>query len=75
MKVERIQILFEAEIDLREGRAFYDKQGTKVGNYFFDSVLADIESLVIYAGIHKKELGFYRMLVKRFPLCNLLWFQ
>jgi hypothetical protein len=29
--------------------------------------LSDIESLVIFAGIHRKEFGFYRMLSKRFP--------
>jgi len=67
MSVERIQILSDAENDLYEGRAFYDKQGTNIGDYFFDSLLSDIESLVIYAGIHRQEFGFYRMLAKRFP--------
>lgn len=28
-----------------------------------------IESLTIYAGIHQKEFGFFRMLSKRFPYC------
>lgn len=67
MNVKHIQILSNAADDLHEGRAFYDMQGDNIGDYFFDSLLSDIESLVIYAGIHKKEFGFYRMLAKRFP--------
>ena len=67
MTVELIRILSDAESDLHEGRAFYASQGVKVGDYFFDSLLSDIESLVIYAGIHRKEFGFFRMLAKRFP--------
>ncbi|MDP8239125.1 MAG: hypothetical protein P9X24_08545 [Candidatus Hatepunaea meridiana] len=30
-------------------------------------LVSDIESLFLYAGIHNKKLGFYRMLSKRFP--------
>jgi plasmid stabilization system protein ParE len=67
MKIKHIQILSDAENDLYEGQAFYDNQGENVGNYFWDSLLSDIESLVIFAGIHRKEFGFYRMLSKRFP--------
>ncbi|NOT10265.1 MAG: type II toxin-antitoxin system RelE/ParE family toxin [Methylococcaceae bacterium] len=67
MNINHIQILSDAENDLYEGQAFYDNQGVNVGNYFWDSLLSDIESLVIFAGIHRKEFGFYRMLSKRFP--------
>ena len=67
MNIKHIQILSDAENDLYEGQAFYDNQGENVGNYFWDSLLSDIESLVIFAGIHRKEFGFYRMLSKRFP--------
>jgi hypothetical protein len=45
-------MLSDAADDLDEGRAFYEEQGKRIGDYFFDSLLADIESLVIYAGIH-----------------------
>jgi hypothetical protein len=34
---------------------------------FFDSILADIESLKLYAGIHSRYFGLYRMLSKRLP--------
>ena len=57
MNIKRIQILSDAENDLDEGRKFYDKQGENVGDYFWDSLLSDIESLVIFAGIHRKEFG------------------
>ena len=32
-----------------------------------ESLLSDLDSLVLYAGIHKRHLGFQRMLSKRFP--------
>lgn len=67
MKIKQIQILFEAEHDLEEARKFYRQQGEGIGDYFWDSLIADLESLVIFAGIHKKEFGFYRMYAKRFP--------
>ncbi len=65
--INHIQILADAEHDLYEGRNFYDKQGKNIGDYFWDSILSDIESLMIFAGVHKKDYGYYRMLAKRFP--------
>ena len=67
MKISYVQVLSEAQNDLEEGREFYENQGENLGHYFWDSLLSDIESLAIYAGIHKKEFGFYRMFSKRFP--------
>ena len=67
MNIKRIQILSDAEKDLDEGREFYDQQGLHVGDYFWDSLLSDMESLVFFAGIHKKASGYHRMLSKRFP--------
>ena len=37
------------------------------GEYFFDSLISDLESLQFYAGIHSKKFDFYRTLSKRFP--------
>jgi hypothetical protein len=45
MNIKHIKILSDAENDLYEGQAFYDNQGENVGNYFWDSLLSDIESL------------------------------
>lgn len=63
----KIRILTSAFNDLADGRDFYEQQGEKLGDYFLDSLFSDIDALVLYAGIHRKVLGFHRMLSKRFP--------
>ena len=50
-----------------DGKDFYDLRELGVGEYFWDSLIADIESLILYAGIHKKKFGLYQMFAKRFP--------
>lgn len=63
----RIQVLDEAEEDLRAGREFYERQEPGVGDYFAAALAADIDSLLLFAGIHPHEFGFRRALSKRFP--------
>jgi plasmid stabilization system protein ParE len=63
----RIRILDSALEDLDRGRIFYDRQGEGLGAYFIDSLFSEIDSLVLYAGIHRKVFGFHRALAKRFP--------
>lgn len=63
----KIRILSSAFRDLSNGRDFYERQGEGLGGYFLDSLFADIDSRVLYAGIHRKVLGFHRLLSKRFP--------
>ena len=63
----KIQLLSSALKDLYNARLFYEKQGQGLGEYFFDSLFSDIDSLVLYAGIHSKVFGYHRMLAKRFP--------
>jgi plasmid stabilization system protein ParE len=63
----KIKILSTAIEDLYKGRLFYEKQGSGLGEYFFDSLFSDIDSLVLYAGIHPKVFGYHRLLSKRFP--------
>jgi len=63
----RIKLLSTALEDLYEARLFYEKQGEGLGEYFFDSLFSDIDSLILYAGIHHRVLGYHRMLAKRFP--------
>jgi len=63
----RIQVLDEAEDDLQNGRQFYDRQGPGVGAYFAAALASDIDSLILFAGIHPILFGFYRVLSKRFP--------
>ena len=63
----RIHVLDEAEDDLRDGREFYERQESGVGDYFAAALAADIDSLILFAGIHPREFGFHRALSKRFP--------
>ncbi|WNM63361.1 type II toxin-antitoxin system RelE/ParE family toxin [Candidatus Nitrospira neomarina] len=63
----KIRILGSALEDLHSGRQFYENQAEGVGEYFFDAVFADIDSLALYAGIHQKFFGYHRLLARRFP--------
>jgi len=62
-----LRILASTFNDLADGRDFYERQGEGLGGYFLDSLFSDIDSLVLYAGIHRKVFGFHRLLSKRFP--------
>ncbi|HBA27458.1 MAG TPA: hypothetical protein DCY98_08730 [Nitrospinae bacterium] len=63
----KIRILDSASQDLIKGFDFYEKQEAGLGSYFIDSLFADIDSLLVYAGIHPIHFEYYRMLSKRFP--------
>ena len=63
----RILISADAENDLIPGARFYDSLEHGLGAYFIDSLLSDIDSLHLYAGIHVKVLGYYRLVSHRFP--------
>jgi hypothetical protein len=62
-----VRILSSACRDLVSGRAFYENQGDGLGDYFYDSVFSDIDSLTLYGGTHAKILGYHRLLTRRFP--------
>ena len=53
--------------DLKLAQKFYENQAPQLGDYFFDALLTDITSLHLYADIHIKEFGYFKMLSKRFP--------
>jgi len=53
----RLRILESAKEDLIEGYHFYEEQTPGLGAYFLDLLFADIDSLVVYAGIHSKVNG------------------
>ncbi len=63
----KVRILRHAVDDLATGRRFYDRQEAGVGDYFLDSLFAEIDSLVLYAGVHAIRFGFHRLLARRFP--------
>ena len=62
-----VVVLAEAAEDIEQARDFYDAQEFGIGDYCADSIVADIESLALYHGIHSRHFGFYRMLAHRFP--------
>jgi plasmid stabilization system protein ParE len=63
----KLRILDSALVDLDRGRRFYELQGEGLGAYFLDSLFAEIESLMLYAGVHRKVFGFHRLIARRFP--------
>ena len=63
----KIKILPSAIKDLHEGRLFYERQGEELGDYFFDTLFSDIDSLILFPEKHSKVFGYHRLLSKRFP--------
>lgn len=64
----KVRITRAAAQDLVDGHAFYERQQQGVGDYFLDSLYADIDALQLYAGIHPKPYGrLHRALARRFP--------
>lgn len=64
----KLKILDQAAQDLIEGFHFYEVQQAGLGSYFLTNLYADIESLQLYGGIHRKPyLNYHRLLSKRFP--------
>ena len=63
-----VEVAKSAEDDLLAGYWFYEAQQVGIGNYFLNSLCADIHSLTVFAGIHAKAYrGIYRTFSARFP--------
>ena len=62
-----VVILEDAAEDMELGRRFYESCEAGVGDYFVEAVLSDLDSLVIFAGVHPVYFSFHRMLSRRFP--------
>ena len=57
-----------AEQQLLDGHRFYESQSEGIGDYFLDSLMADIDSLHIYGGVHALFFDkYHRLQAKRFP--------
>jgi plasmid stabilization system protein ParE len=65
--LKQVVVLADAAEDLEAARDFYEAQEAGIGGYFVDSLLADIESLRLFSGIHPLHFEFHRMLASRFP--------
>lgn len=63
----KLRILPSAIKDLSDGFTFYETQVDGLGSYFLESLLSDVDSLKLHAGIHPKVFGYHRLLSKRFP--------
>ncbi len=63
----KTQILDEAKEDLIQGFRFYEGQEPGLGAYFLDCLFSDIDSLLVYAGVHTVTYTYHRCLSKRFP--------
>ena len=62
-----IEILDEAQEDLTQGFHFYESREPGLGSYFIDCLFSDIDTLLVYAGIHQVLYAYHRCLSKRFP--------
>jgi len=51
-----VSISSDAEADLAEGYWFYERQSPGLGDYFRSCLIADIDSLSYYGGIHESPL-------------------
>ena len=49
----KIEILEQAQDDLIHGFRFYEGREAGLGVYFLDCLLSDIDSLLVFAGIHQ----------------------
>lgn len=64
----KVALSSSAEEDLIDGFNFYERQQQNLGEYFLNSLFADIDSLTLFAGVHPKPFGnFHRTSGRRFP--------
>lgn len=52
-----VVVLEDAAEDMAAGRRFYELRESGVGDYFVESILSDLDSLVLYAGNHSLLIG------------------
>ena len=62
-----VELRVEVRDDLANAAAFYDGQRDGLGEFFIDSLFADLERLESEAGIHEIVYGLHRKLSERFP--------
>lgn len=67
IEVHDVILLKEAVDDLNAGEQFYQKKEYGLGDRFYNSLLDDLDQLYLYAGIHFKQFGLYRLLSRKFP--------
>ncbi len=68
----KIRLTGGAERYLQRGADFYNGIRDDLGVYFNDCLASDIDSLVLYAGIHAQVDGWYYTYSTRFPF--VIWY-
>lgn len=68
----KIKITTGAERDIADGCDFYREIDPNLAVYFHDSIFADIDSLLLYAGIHARVDGWHYTFASRFPF--VIWY-
>ncbi len=63
----KIQIAASAVRDLEAGARFYERKECGLGNYFLETLCAEIDALCRHAGVHRVVFGKHRFHSKRFP--------
>lgn len=62
-----VEVRNETHWDIAEGVAFYDKQNYGAGDYFYQRIFEDIDSLSESAGIHETHFGYHRKIASHHP--------
>ncbi|TWT72654.1 type II toxin-antitoxin system RelE/ParE family toxin [Crateriforma conspicua] len=62
-----VQLSDDAERDLLAGIVFYDANDRPAGDYFFESLTADLRSLAVLGGVHSMRHDYHCMSASRFP--------
>lgn len=64
----KIRVLRSARRTVADGIRFYERQQKGLGAYFLSSIMSDLRSLNIYAGVHQKyDHSYFRMVCTKFP--------
>ncbi len=67
MRRRSVDVSDDAVTDIENARDFYERLESGLGEYFTACLIADLESLAFFAGIHSIWFGYHRMLCRRFP--------
>ena len=71
--IRRVIVLEEAARDIEAAIDFYEAAEPGVGDYFRDSIIADLRRLEHYFGQHAVHFGFHRALSDCFPHAIYYW--
>lgn len=64
----KVEITVSASDDIADSRRFYENQQRGLGAYFEASIMSEIRSLLIQAGVHEVHFDvYYRKIARRFP--------